>query len=262
MYEIQDWSKRIDEVCLGLEPGESEFICDDKIGRSLDKFYDGRHKDFFFQLALRAIKVFKLSCSSCHQDTTTITFSGKYDSWRAAEMANRGHNKDHRPDLKQLVLGMTITSDGAVPLYHKVYSGNQSDDTLHIQNFQKIQSLLQKTDFIYVADSKLATNSNLSSIHSCGGKFITIMPRTWIEDKEFRDSVKAGEISWKHLFKKKETEGENSFELAKGEYRAKGFRVIWIKSESKRNIDAETRLHRLLKVQDDLNAFFLSLSIY
>jgi transposase len=86
------------------------------------------------------------------------------------------------------------------------------------------------------------------------------MPRTWIEDKEFRDSVKAGEISWKHLCKKKEAEGENPFELAKGEYQAKGFRVIWIKSESKRNIDAETRLHRLLKVQDDLNAFSLKLN--
>ena len=260
MYEIEDWSQRIDESCLGLEPGDSKFICDDKIGRSLDKFYDGRHKDFFFQLALKAIKVFKLNCSSCHQDTTTITFSGKYDSWRAAEMATYGHNKDHRPDLKQLVLGMTITSDGAVPLHHKVYSGNQTDDNLHIQNFQKIQSLLQKSDFIYVADSKLATNSNLASIHSCGGKFITVMPRTWIEDKEFRDSVKEKMISWKHLYSKKEGEGADSYEVAKGEYEAKGFRVLWIKSESKKIIDAETRMNKLTKVQDDLNAFSLKLN--
>jgi transposase len=259
MYEIQDWCKRIDESCLGLEDGESNFICDDKIGRSLDKFYNGRHKDFFFQLALKSIKVFKLNCSSVHQDTTTITFSGKYDSWQAMELATHGHNKDHRPDLKQLVLGMTITKDGAIPLHHQVYSGNQTDDTLHIQNFQKVQSLLQKSDFIYVADSKLATLSNLSSIHSHGGKFITVMPKTWTEEKEFKDKVKNGKISWTHLYKKKDKEDGN-YESAKGEYFAKEFNVLWIRSESKKIVDSQTRSQQLLKACDDLNSFSLKLN--
>jgi transposase len=260
MYEIEDRCKRIDDSCLGLEPGDSAYVCDDKIGRSLDKFYNGRHKDFFFQLALKAIKIFKLNCLSCHQDTTTITFSGKYDSWRAAEMATYGHNKDHRPDLKQLVLGMTITSDGAVPLHHRVYSGNQTDDNLHIQNFQKVQSILQKSDFIYVADSKLATAGNLASIHSCGGKFITIMPRTWAEDKEFRESVKENKINWKHLYKDKEGNDKDSYEIAKGEYKAKESRVIWLKSESKKIIDLESRINKLTKAQEELSAFSLKLN--
>jgi transposase len=260
MYEIQDWCKRIDESCLGLESGESEFICDDKIGRSLDKFYNGRHKDFFFQLALKSIKIFKLNCSSVHQDTTTITFSGKYESWRAMEMATYGHNKDHRPDLKQLVLGMTITRDGAIPLHHQVYSGNQTDDTLHIQNFQKVQSLLQKSDFIYVADSKLATLGNLTSIHAYGGKFVTIMPRTWAEEKEFKGRVKDKKVSWVHLYKKKDKKDDNSYESATGEYLAKGFRVFWIRSESKKFIDFQARMQQLAKACDDLNAFSLKLN--
>jgi hypothetical protein len=28
-----------------------------------------------------------------------------------------GHNKDHRPDLKQLLFTLTVSSDGAVPVY-------------------------------------------------------------------------------------------------------------------------------------------------
>lgn len=30
-----------------------------------------------------------------------------------------GHNKDHRPDLRQLVWILTVTADGAVPLAHR-----------------------------------------------------------------------------------------------------------------------------------------------
>lgn len=35
----------------------------------------------------------------------------------------RGINKDHRPDLKQLVFGLNATGDGAVPICHDGYSG-------------------------------------------------------------------------------------------------------------------------------------------
>jgi len=35
-----------------------------------------------------------------------------------------GYNKDHRPDLKQLLYILTVARDGAVPLYFQVASGN------------------------------------------------------------------------------------------------------------------------------------------
>ena len=227
----------------------------------MEKFYNGRHKDFFFRLALRAIKIFKLNCSSVHQDTTTITLSGKYESWSAMEMATYGHNKDHRPDLKQLVLGMTIAHDGAVPLHHQVYSGNQTDDTLHVQNFQKVRQLLQHSDFIYVADSKLATLSNLCNIQSFGGRFISVMPRTWREDSEFKELLKSGGVSWGTLLKKVEGEDEgDTYFLAAGNYQAKGFKVLWIRSASKEILDAKSRAERLRRATIELNALSLKLN--
>ena len=42
-----------------------------------------------------------------------------------------GHNKDHRPDLKQLLYILTVTSDGAVPVHFRVQSGNATDDQTH-----------------------------------------------------------------------------------------------------------------------------------
>ena len=47
-----------------------------------------------------------------------MTVSGQYKSSGAREKPHitRGHDKDGRPKLKQLVFGLNVTSDGAVPL--------------------------------------------------------------------------------------------------------------------------------------------------
>jgi len=103
LYEMEDWLKPLDAEKVGLRPGETAWIQDDRIGRALTKFYDSRHKDVFFRLAMRAIKVFDLDCGRIHHDTTSVTFAGKYGGWSASEQLAFGKNKDHRPDLKQRV---------------------------------------------------------------------------------------------------------------------------------------------------------------
>ena len=137
MYEIANWLAPLDEKCLGLDPSEGSQIHDDRVGHALDHFYKGRHKDVFFHLALRAIKVFGLACSQIHQDTTSVTVYGKYAGSHLPERLTYGNNKDHRPDLKQLVLGMSVTADGSVPLTHRIYKGNQTDDRLHPENHRQ-----------------------------------------------------------------------------------------------------------------------------
>jgi transposase len=265
MYEILDWSKTLDEESVGLGKNEAELLNDDRIGRALKTFYDGKHKDVFFRLALRAIKMHKLNCDYVHQDTTSITLTGKYSSQQAYEKITFGKNKDHRPDLKQLVLGLSVTADGAVPLAHKVYNGNQTDDTLHIENHRKLVKLLKRTDFIYVADSKLATESNLDSIDACNGKFISIMPRTWSEDKEFKTLVNQGSINWKHILSKRNNKAYgkkfDKYFLANGVYWAKGkYRLIWLKSSQKVEQDKETRERRLQKCLEEINALSIKLN--
>jgi transposase len=266
MYEIADWLAPLDESHVGLEPSQAPLIHDDRLGQSLETFYRGRHKDVFFRLALRAIKLFDLDCSQIHQDTTTVTFSGKYAGWRAHELLAYGVNKDHRPDLKQLVLGMSVTADGSVPLTHKIYDGNQTDDRLHPENHQRLRRLLRRSDFIYVADCKLATEENLRKIASCGGRFVTIMPRTWGQDKWFRRRVEQGKIGWRWLLSRKNNRKPESktdrYDLAKGTYRAKGYRLFWIRSTQKAEQDAETRTRHVNSALEELRAAQARLNTY
>ena len=267
MYEISNWLKPIDEESVGLDSIECDYINDNRIGNALDKFYEGRHKDIFFRLALRAIKLFELDCNQIHQDTTSITFAGKYQTWHMSPLAIFGKNKDHRPDLKQLVLGMSVTSDGAVPLLHKIYDGNQTDDTLHIGNHKRLRKLLQRTDFIYVADCKLSTYENLGKISGCGGKFVSVMPRTWKEDETFRNKVREGKIEWQHLLSRpnnrKPKSKRDHYYLANGTYKtSNGYILFWILSKQKAQQDVETRERRINKSIDALKELQTRINTY
>lgn len=266
MYEIAAWLAPLDENALGLDRTEVGCIQDDRIGQALERFYNGRHKDVFFHLALRAIKVFQVECSQIHQDTTTVTFSGKYAGWSASELLGYGINKDHRPDLKQLVLGLSVSADGSVPLVHKIYDGNQTDDRLHPENHQRLRQLLKRTDFIYVADCKLATEENLRRIAGCGGRFVTIMPRTWKEDALFRQSVREGKVQWDRLLSRRNNRKPDSqfdrYDLARGTYQANGHRLLWIKSSQKAEQDAQSRTRSLAKASDSLKALQARLNRY
>jgi transposase len=267
LYEMEDWLKPLDAEKVGLRPEEIKWIQDDRIGRALAKFYHSRHKDVFFRLALRAIKVFDLDCGRIHHDTTSLTFVGRYGGWNVAEQLAFGKNKDHRPDLKQLVLGLNVTADGAVPISHRIYDGNQTDDRLHPANHQALQRLLGRADFIYVADCKLATKENLRKLSAWHGRFVSVMPRSWQEDESFRRRVRQGKIQWKHILSRKNDRKPESkldrYYVAQGDYQTfSGYRLYWIRSTQKAEQDAQTRTRRMERALDALRSLQIKLNTY
>jgi transposase len=267
LYEIQDWLNPIDIESVGLNADSNSLIYDERVARGLDDFYESKHKEIFFQLSLRAIKIFELDCSRMHNDTTSITFSGKYSDWNAKEKLAHGHNKDHRPDLKQLVLGLTVTADGAIPLLHDIYDGNQSDDQTHLSAHRRLQKLLSCTDFIYVADSKLATEKNLNKISLWRGKFVSVMPRTWGEDGKFRAAVRHDKVKWTHLLSRPNSRKPGSmvdqYYLAQGQHTTRhGYHLYWIKSTQKAYQDFETRERQVHLALDELKALQPKLNKY
>lgn len=246
LYRLGEWMEGIEPQALGLSALEKGAINDDRMGRALDQLYEFGGRGVFFQLALRAIKLYQIETQRIHFDTTSLTFSGDYAGASSKDpRITHGHNKDHRPDLKQLVFGLNVTSDGAVPVSHGVWSGNQSDDTLHRGNFDALRDLLDKSDFIYVADCKLASKENLQHIAGFDGKFVTVLPRSRKEDQMFRAALRRKAGRWKVILTA-EPRGPNygveNYWVAPGSATsADGFRILWIKSSVKTKIDKEAR---------------------
>lgn len=259
LYRIAEWARPIDPAALEITASEKNSLNDDRLARSLDALVTPRARTLFFRLALHIIEQFELDTKRIHHDTTTVTFAGQYKLSNREPRITRGINKDHRPDLKQLVFGLNVTADGAVPISHDVYSGNRTDDSIHRSNVDGLRQVLRSTEFVYVADSKLATRKNLAHVAKYGGKFVTVLPRTRAEDKRFRKSLREGiSARWRKLLeienhRRKSDPPDVYYSTADGPGEtSEGYRIVWIRSSQKTELDALARETSLEKDEAEL----------
>jgi len=246
LYRISVWCAGLEPHVLGLTLAQKESLNDDRVARALDALVSERGCGVWFRLALRIIKHFEVDTARMHHDTSTVTFHGEYAGSIAEPRITHGYNKDHRPDLKQLLFGLTVSGDGAVPLHHQVLSGNRTDDSVHQRNLEDLRRILRRDDFTYVADSKLCTADNLRFISNYGGTFVTVMPRTWAEDKEFRETLRGGKTRWREIHRlsggRGKEESGNVFQSCEGLARTRsGYRLVWIRSSQKAEDDRNYR---------------------
>jgi transposase len=263
LYRIGEWVAPIEASVVGLSEAQKSAVNDDRIARALDALASERGRNVFFRLALRIIKDFKLETRRIHFDTTTVTFSGKYETSQVEPRITFGYNKDHRPDLKQLVFGLNVTADGAVPLLHHVWSGNRTDDSVHRRNTDDLRHLLGRDDFVYVADGKLCTADKLKAIADYGGKFVTILPRTRREDARFRDKLRQQPARWRTLLKipnrRRKDEPPDLYSMCAGPAATDdGYRLIWVRSSQKARLDAQIRLDEIRKAEIEVRELSLN----
>ena len=129
LYELQEWVESIDFRCINNEGYENVEFNDDRFGRVLNKLYLVDRASLMTELIVFTVNEFKIVLDHVSNDSTSIKAFGKYPGrTRTGLELKKGHSKDHRPDLKQLVFSLSIAGDGAVPIHYKCYPGNVTDD--------------------------------------------------------------------------------------------------------------------------------------
>ena len=263
LYELEQWARSIDPNCFGL-PVEN--LNDDRFARALDKLYLADRASLMTEIVVKMIEEVGLELLRIHNDSTTVKAYGKIPgkTMTGLELA-RGHSKDHRPDLKQLVFSLSISSDGAVPVHYKTYSGNRTDDTTHIETWTTVSKITNKHDFLYVADCKVCTSNQLGYIVGQGGRVITTVPNTWKEVMTFKEELRLEKKEKKCIWRKKIPEGWGKVEyysLFNGNYSTEkaGYRIYWYHSSEKRKNDALNREQKLQKAESNLLALLPKLN--
>jgi len=229
---------------LGLTAQQVSALNDDRAGRWLTKYFAWEPPTIALVVTTHCIRTFRVSLDELHNDSTTVTFHGNYAAaWQEQQRYGRltpaitfGHNKDHRPDLKQLLYVLTLSRDGAVPVHFRVHSGNVLDDQTHRETWDLLRQLAGRTDFLYVADCKLATTENMAYIAGQNGRFVTVLPRTRKEDADFRTQLREGRITWRLLWEKRNEEGLliDRFSVSDAPtLTSEGYRLIWYHSTRK-----------------------------
>ena len=191
-------------VCglFGLSAQDMERLGDDRIGRALDRLFDADRGALLTEVVVAVGQRFGVSFERLHNDSTTVSFCGQYRAasgrsirGRMAPAITYGHPKNHRPDLKQLLFILTVDSEG-VPCQFRCADGNTNDSVTHIDTWNTLRAVAGRADFLYVADSKLCSRENMDYIDRAGGRFVTVLPRTRIEDELFRKWIQTNAPNW------------------------------------------------------------------
>jgi len=166
LWRMADRLGPYDVATIMRDPGFrlAEFP-EERLAKALDDLYRAGLDKLMTALALQAIEQFRIGTDFLHFDTTSLSFYGAHEREDFGSMSDgisppaplivHGYSKDHRPDLKQIMFGSLVSSDGGVPLFGKALDGNSSDNAAAAEFFARVRSLVRDPrEVCCVADSK------------------------------------------------------------------------------------------------------------
>jgi hypothetical protein len=100
-------------------------------------------------------------------DTTSIYFEGE----GGETMGQRGHSKDHRPDLKQMVVGMVLDQNGN-PICSELWPGNTADVKSLVPIVDRLKTRFGIGSVCIVADRGMISAETLAEVEKREWKYI------------------------------------------------------------------------------------------
>lgn len=123
--QLADWYRHT--ALTRLLPVPSDQLSSQAFWNHMDAVSEANIQAIERDLSQRLITQFHICLRSLTYDGTN--FFTYINTRNPAELPQRGHNKQKRTDLRQVSLGLLVSTDFHVPLFHKVYAGNVPDPT-------------------------------------------------------------------------------------------------------------------------------------
>jgi transposase len=201
LYKVERfWENKAVEIFYKKEGISAEQLHDDAYARMLDKLAAVDCRRLFETVCLTMLQHHNLDIELTHGDTTSVSVEGMYESGEMTETSQEGgepfeitygYSKDHRPDLKQLKLGLSVQQEG-LPLSGELLSGNKSDQVWNPHAVQGLSELLTGKGYekaIFLADCALVSTESLSKLAEQKIQFISRFPETFALTKELKEEA-------------------------------------------------------------------------
>jgi hypothetical protein len=117
-------------------------------------------------------------------DTTSLYFEGN----GGESLGQYGHSKDHRPDLKQMVVGAVLDGAGR-PICCELWPGNLTDVTSLIPVVQRLKSRFAISSVCVVADRGMISAQTIEKLEGEKLGMSYILGARMHKDKTLRDEV-------------------------------------------------------------------------
>ena len=116
------------------------------------------------------VKAYQLPTENCRSDTTSFSVHHQISEEKEeSSLLKFGYSKDKRPDLRQYRQMLATLDPVGMPLLGMTLAGNESDEKDYVPTWRKMTEILEKKDFLYLADSKASSYENRAKIQAEGG---------------------------------------------------------------------------------------------
>ena len=151
----------------------------DRLYRCLDRILP--HKDELCRFLTQQWKtLFDAKFDVLLYDLTSTYFEG---SCAQIPKARFGYSRDGRPDCRQVVIALIVTTDG-LPLAYEVFPGNTVDKTTLRPFLEKIEKLYGKARRVWVMDRGIPTEATLEEMRNEGVAYLVGTPRSLLSRLE------------------------------------------------------------------------------
>jgi transposase len=121
--QFADWYRQT--ALTRLLPADPAWLSSQNFWNHMDRVTEDHIAAFEQQMGRRLIERLELDLRGLVYDGTN--FFTYINTRTPAELPQRGHNKQKRGDLRQVSLGLLVSTDFHIPLLHWVYAGNVVD---------------------------------------------------------------------------------------------------------------------------------------
>lgn len=163
-----------------------DLVNDSRLYRTLDHILPLKEK-IEAHLKCRIGELFSPDHEILLYDVTSTYFEGRAEG---NPLAMRGYSRDHRPDCKQVCIGLVSTTDG-FPLGYEVFAGNRSDVTTLEDIVEVMESKYGRASRVWVLDRGIVSEENLEFLRERDGRYVVGTPKSRLKDFE-KDLVDKG----------------------------------------------------------------------
>lgn len=195
LSQVSEVLSHYDLEVIFQRPIDAAHFHDNRLGHVLDALWDAGLDQLYGAVIGQAIRKYLIDLSRLHTDTTSLKVYGDYDRDEEGPLITYGFSKDHRPDLKQLLFGLTVSDDGGVPVWGHVTDGNRSDSKEHRFHLRQLrQHLPDLQQTLLVTDSKFFAGETLLAAQAEQIPFVTLVPKTVGLRRRLSEEIGAEEL--------------------------------------------------------------------
>jgi len=184
MSHVEPWAERRRQTlsrCLGTEVRALDFS-DDRLAAVRDYLSDdAAWQEFERHLNQRTLRVYDLRPERVRVDATTAKSYGRVTE---ESLVQFGYSKEHRPDLPQFKVNLSVLDPLGLPLTTTVVSGDCADDPLYVPELKRVQASLGRRSLTYIGDAKMAALTTRAYVAGSGNSYLCPLPATQVPAEE------------------------------------------------------------------------------